>query len=183
MHDLSFLKAGAVQAAENLIGWRFYRQEKAGLVGGTIVETEAYTQEDAASHTFKGPSARNNSMFGPAGRLYVYFTYGMHYCVNIVTGNKGHGEGVLLRAIIPDKGITQIRSRRNNQPDVQLTNGPAKICQALQITIEHNGATLNSGEFLLLPPVSKNIQVSSSTRIGITKDSHRMWRFTLKHDR
>lgn len=173
----TLLKQGAVKAAEGLIGWRFYRTQPDGSkVGGTIIETEAYTQEDAASHSYRGKTPRTEIMFGPAGYLYVYFTYGMHWCVNIVTGVDDHGEAVLLRAIEPDAGLELIRKRRNYRPDRELTNGPAKFCQALGITGQDNGQRLNMGEFELLKPTS-DYRTHATPRIGISQDTHRLWRF------
>jgi DNA-3-methyladenine glycosylase len=178
--SLEFLEEGSVTAAEKLLGWRFYRETDGQRVGGIIVETEAYSQEDTASHSYKGRTPRTDIMFGPAGFIYVYFTYGMHYCVNIVTGREGHGEAVLLRALIPDEGLDSIRERRHNRPDSELTDGPAKLCQALSITKQDNGQQLNHSEFLLLPP-KKPVQILPPTqRIGITKDTHRLWRFTAE---
>jgi DNA-3-methyladenine glycosylase len=177
--DLSFLEAGSVTAGPKLIGWRLYRREGNDLVGGTIVETEAYNQNDAASHSYKGETPRTKVMFGPAGYLYVYFTYGMHYCMNIVTGVEGEGDAVLLRAIVPNQGLEIIRDRRNHRPDSELTDGPAKLCQALAVTPQDNGKLANDSEFLLLPPLLTDLKVTTTPRIGITKDTHRLWRFVL----
>jgi DNA-3-methyladenine glycosylase len=174
---LSFLEEGTVDAAKKLIGWHFYVKNSDDFVGGVINETEAYTQADAASHSYKGQTRRNEVMFGPAGRLYVYFTYGMHYCVNIVTGPIGSGEAVLIRSLIPDKGIELIQKRRGNRGDSQLTNGPAKLCQALGITLKDNGEVINQGKFVLLPPKGPQLPVTSTRRIGIRKDTDRLWRF------
>jgi DNA-3-methyladenine glycosylase len=118
-------------------------------------------------------------MFGPAGYLYVYFTYGMHWCANIVTGQKGHGEAVLIRAIQPDQGLAIIQERRGNRPNAELTNGPAKFCQALAITGQDSGAAINQGRFLLLPPLGRRPKINVTTRIGITQDTHRLWRFVV----
>lgn len=171
------LQQGAVKAAQGLIGWRFYRVEPDGTkVGGVIVETEAYTQEDAASHSYKGKTPRTEIMFGPAGYLYVYFTYGMHWCANVVTGTAGRGEGVLIRAIEPDQGLELIRERRRHLPDHELTNGPAKLCQALSIAGADKGKQLNHSEFLLLEPTA-TYKTQATPRIGITQDTHRLWRF------
>jgi DNA-3-methyladenine glycosylase len=180
MDELLFLQDDAVTVAQKLIGWRFYKKGADGLVGGVIIETEAYTQEDEASHSYKGITPRNEVMFGPSGHLYVYFTYGMHYCANIVTGKEGQGEAVLLRALLPDNGIARMRTRRGHQSDSQLVNGPAKICQALDITIADNGATLDQSNFILLPPRNEQLIITASVRIGIKKDAHRLWRFVGK---
>lgn len=175
---MEFLQQDAVIVAQQLIGYRLYiRQEDGSLVGGTIVETEAYTAEDAASHTFRGETLRNKVMFGDAGHLYIYFTYGMHWCANIVTGPAGSGQGVLIRAIIPDKGLAIIHERRGIRPDSELTNGPAKVCQALGITGKHNGASIDGDRILLLPPKGMPPRIQATKRIGIKKDRDRLWRF------
>jgi DNA-3-methyladenine glycosylase len=180
-HDLEvLLSRGAVSAARHLIGWRLYTVEPDGAhTGGVIVETEAYQQDDAASHSYHGRTPRTDVMFGPPGRLYVYFTYGMHWCANIVTGVEGTGEAVLFRAIVPDSGLDHIQKRRSNRPNAELTNGPAKLCQALAITGKDQGAILNNSHFLLLPPYPEHthVDIEATERIGIRKDTHRLWRF------
>jgi DNA-3-methyladenine glycosylase len=171
------LKAGAVSAAKNLIGWRLYKVEQDGThTGGVITETEAYTQADAASHSYKGKTPHTEIMFGEYGYVYTYFTYGMHWCMNIVTGQAGHGEAVLIRAIFPDSGINHMRLRRSNKADNLLTNGPAKVCQALNVGKKDNGTKLNDSNIVLLPP-QHTWHVTTTKRIGITKDTHRLWRF------
>jgi DNA-3-methyladenine glycosylase len=175
---MDMLQQDAVTVAQQLIGFRFYVKQRSGsLVGGMLVETEAYTAEDAASHTFHGETPRNKIMFGEAGHLYVYFTYGMHWCANIVTGHGGHGEGVLLRALIPDQGIEFMRENRHGRPDRELTDGPAKICQALGITGIDNGTPINGDRFVLLPPKGTLPRTKATTRIGIRHDRDRLWRF------
>jgi len=114
------------------------------LVGGSIVETEAYTQTDPASHSFKGPTVRNAVMFGPPGRLYVYLSYGIHCCANVVTGAEGDGQAVLLRAIMPTVGLDVIRSRRRGRSDRDLANGPGKLCEALGIGLDDDGVDVTS---------------------------------------
>ena len=171
------MESGAVNAAQTLIGWRLYVAEEDGTkTGGTIVETEAYSQDDAASHSYRGQTPRTEIMFGPAGYLYVYFTYGMHWCVNIVTGKTGHGEAVLIRAILPEEGVEHMQERRGNKPEHELANGPAKLCQALAITGADKGVKLNEGRFLLLPP-ERAYKTQATERIGIKNDTHRLWRF------
>lgn len=180
---LDLLSEDTVEVAKQLIGWRIYaREADSSLTGGTIIETEAYTQDDAASHSYRGKTAGNKTMFGPAGRIYVYFTYGMHWCVNIVTGPKGRGEAVLIRSIQPDSGIDTMRQRRGFRPDKELTNGPAKLCQALAITGKDNGAVLNQGRFVLKPPKhGLAFNIIATKRIGIKHDTHRQWRFVAGH--
>ena len=180
MNELGFLESDAVTVARQLIGWRLYTQDANGLVGGIIIETEAYTQEDAASHSYNGQTKRNQIMFGPAGHIYVYFTYGMHYCMNIVTGKNGEGQAVLIRALVPDSGLDSMRNRRNNRPDTELTNGPAKLCQALAIDAKDNGAEIGNGRFVLLPPLNEKFNVTATKRIGISKEKDKLWRFVAE---
>lgn len=179
---MDILRCGSVYAAEHLIGWHLYvRDEDGSLAGGVIAETEAYTPEDKASHTHRGKTLRNSAMFLGAGHVYVYFSYGIHWCMNLVAGSAGSGQGLLIRSIIPDKGIEKMRQRRNNQPDKLLTNGPGKVCQALAVDNTDNGAALTGGRFVLLPPQEGEVAaVRATPRIGISRDAHRLWRFVLQ---
>jgi DNA-3-methyladenine glycosylase len=173
MPDLS----DALTAARSLLGWEFMHASPQGVTAGYIVETEAYMASDAASHTFRGETARNKIMFGPAGYLYVYFTYGMHYCVNIVTGQEGYGEAVLLRALQPTKGVELMKQRRGPKSDVQLMSGPGKLAQAMGIDKTHNGASLVDN-FKLLPGIVP-AEITQTTRIGISKAVDEPWRFYI----
>jgi DNA-3-methyladenine glycosylase len=150
---------------------------------GRIVEVEAYRQDDPASHTFRGRTERNAVMFGPAGHLYVYFTYGMHFCANIVTGPIGTGAAVLIRAVEPVAGIEVMRIRRHGRP--ALADGPAKFCQAFDIDGRSNGADLLRGGGIGLfddgvaPPVDPLV----GPRIGISKAVDVPWRWRVPpHD-
>jgi DNA-3-methyladenine glycosylase len=173
----------AVAAAQQLIGYRFYvKQAGDSLVGGMISEVEAYTAEDAASHSFRGETTRNKVMFGEPGHLYIYFTYGMHWCANIVTGPVGSGQAVLIRGIEPDEGMPYMRKHRKGRPDSELTNGPAKVCQALGISGADNGAVINGERFILLAPKGKAPPIQATIRIGIRQDKHRLWRFIVASD-
>lgn len=146
-----------------------------------IVETEAYHQSDAASHSFRGQTPRTKAMFGPSGHAYVYFTYGMHYCFNIVTGQVGEGAGVLIRAGEPLDGVENIQFNRSVKRQVDLTNGPAKLCQALGITRDFNGHSLRDSPLQLVErPVLKPSQIITTTRVGISRDIDRPWRFYIK---
>jgi len=161
------------------------------LVRGTrvarIVEVEAYRgAEDPASHAYSGPTARNATMFGPPGHLYVYFTYGMHFCANAVCGPPGTGHAVLLRALSPVAGLPVMRrSRPPGTPDRNLTSGPAKLCQAFSITAALDGADLVTSSAGLTiaddgtaPPPSPGV----SPRIGISRAIDRPWRFYVPGD-
>jgi len=147
-----------------------------------IVEVEAYNQTDAASHSYKGQTPRTDVMFGPPGHLYVYFTYGMHYCCNIVTGPVGEGAAVLIRAVEPVSGIELLEY--NRQADgVQLTNGPAKLCQALRIDKALNGHNLEQAPLVLrVQPAVSADQIVQTTRIGISQAKDVPWRFYLKNN-
>ena len=148
-------------------------------VSGRIVETEAYTRSDPASHSFNGPTARNAVMFGPPGRLYVYLSYGIHCCANVVTGGDGDGQAVLLRAVMPLEGLDVIRSRRRGRSDRELANGPGKLCEALGITLADDGTSLTDASSMIrivddgTPPPEPIV----GPRIGITRGVDTPWRF------
>lgn len=149
-------------------------------VGGRIVETEAYSQEDAASHSFTGPSPRNAAMFGPPGHAYVYRSYGIHWCLNFVCREAGHGAGVLIRALEPLAGLEQMVQRRGLDTHRLLCAGPGRLCQALGITAAHNGLDLQAPPFALLPAEAP-VAVVTGPRIGISKAIDVPWRFGLEN--
>lgn len=153
---------------------------------GRIVEVEAYCGEhDPAAHTFRGKTARNASMFGPAGHLYVYFTYGMHWCANVVCGEVGEGVGVLLRALEPLGGLDLMREARPKaKTDRDLCRGPARLAQAMGITGAQDGADLCAGNFRVgdvgeLPPVNP----MAGPRIGISRALEEPWRWHVPGNR
>jgi len=154
---------------------------------GRIVEVEAYAGfEDPASHAFRGETPRTEVMFGPAGHLYVYFTYGMHWCANVVCGEDGTASAVLIRAVAPVEGIEVMRTRRlAARRDRDLTNGPAKVCQALGIDGAQNGADLVAGDrgvVLLDDGTPPPDHPAASTRIGITVGTEHEWRWFVPDD-
>ncbi|HEX2604002.1 MAG TPA: DNA-3-methyladenine glycosylase [Oxalicibacterium sp.] len=151
-------------------------------IGGCIVETEAYDREDPASHSFSGPTPRNISMFGPPGRSYVYRSYGIHWCLNFVCRENGHGAGVLIRALEPTTGIDRMQQRRGMEDVRLLCSGPGRLCQALGVTREHNDMPLDAPPFELLPAPNA-LDVISGPRIGISKAIDVPWRFGLAGSR
>jgi DNA-3-methyladenine glycosylase len=161
--------------ARNLVGATFLVDG----VGGVIVETEAYAPEDPASHSFVGQRTRNATMFGPAGRLYVYRSYGVHWCANVVCGDEGVGAAVLLRALEPVHGVDEMRSRRGLDDVRLLCSGPGRLTAALGITGEHDGARLDHPPFELLPPAGR-VEVVAGPRVGITRATELDWRYALR---
>jgi DNA-3-methyladenine glycosylase len=158
------LAGDPVAAARELIGWTLLVDG----VGGPIVEAEAYAHDDPASHSFPGPRASNAAMFGPPGTLYVYRSYGIHWCVNVVCRPEGIGAAVLVRSLEPAHGVEAMRARRGREP---LATGPGNVGQALAAT-----AALNGEPAVLLPP-DRARRVEASVRIGITKGIEQPWRF------
>lgn len=157
-------------------------------VGGRIVETEAYDQADPASHTFGGATARNAAMFGPPGCAYVYRSYGLHWCINTVCREAGHGAGVLLRALEPTHGLDAMRARRGGMQNLRLLcAGPGRLAQALGIDADFNHRSLCAPPFALLEPEAAHrigaAQVVAGPRIGISKAVDVPWRFGLKGSR
>jgi DNA-3-methyladenine glycosylase len=159
-----------VEVARDLIGWSVFKDG----VGGRIVETEAYHHEDPASHTFGGPTPRNAVMFGPPAHLYVYRSYGIHWCMNFVCGH-GEGAAVLIRALEPTAGLQEMHERRGLTDIRALCSGPGKLCQALAVTRAHDGLSLEAPPFELRPGTASGIV--AGPRIGITKAAEIPWRF------
>ena len=157
--------------AADLIGWEVY----VNGVGGRIVETEAYHHEDPASHSYPGPTPRNAVMFGPQAHLYVYRSYGIHWCMNFVCWSGAPGGAVLIRALEPTAGLEVMAERRGLADPRALCSGPGKLCQALGITREHNGLSLAAAPFALREGPARAISVGP--RIGLTKAAEVPWRF------
>jgi DNA-3-methyladenine glycosylase len=177
------VKLDSLAAAPLLLGCYLVRETPAGRLKVRIVETEAYHQDDPASHSFRGLTPRTAPMFQAGGRLYVYFTYGMHYCLNIVTGPAGTGEAVLIRAAEPLEGIDIMRANRGIEDTKNLTNGPGKLAQALGIfDTSLSGKILNKSNISLEVPAGKarKADIITGPRIGITKAAEQPWRFYIK---
>lgn len=155
------------------------------LLTARIVEAEAYQEDDPASHSFRGRTNRTEVMFGPPGHAYVYFTYGMHHCMNVVTGSTGEGSAVLLRAAEPLEGLEEMARRRGTTDPRALCSGPGRLCQALGIDRAENGLDLVHGRRLWLlegAPVTPS-KISVGSRVGITSGTERPWRFSVQGDR
>jgi len=170
--------ADSVEVARRLIGVTLLVDG----VGGPIVETEAYDRRDPASHSFTGPTERNAAMFGPPGRAYVYRSYGMHWCLNVVCREPGHGAGVLIRAIEPRHGLEVMHERRGTEDPRLLASGPGRLGQALGITRAHDGLRLDRAPFEL-QPAPQSIEVIVGPRIGISKAVDQPWRFGQRSSR
>ena len=174
-----WLDVSAEQAARRLLGCELVRSIDGHKIRVRIVETEAYDQADTASHAFGGQTKRNKAMFMGAGHLYVYFTYGMHYCMNIVCGKEGFGSGALIRAVEPIAG-REIIEKNRGVSGVGAINGPAKLTQALRVDAELNGHDLSRPPLQLIKkPILPDSMVTVAKRIGISKAVHEMRRFYL----
>ncbi|MDH3517201.1 MAG: DNA-3-methyladenine glycosylase [Nitrosopumilus sp.] len=170
-----------VTVAKNILGKKIIRKIGNQIISGIITETEAYRHtDDPASHAFRKITNRNKVMFGKVGVAYVYFTYGMHYCFNIVARNPRIAAGaVLIRAIKPEKGIDRMLINRNNVNLKNLTNGPAKLAQALQITKELYGLDLTKKSKLYISDGIKPKKIIASPRIGIKEAKDKLWNFKI----
>jgi DNA-3-methyladenine glycosylase len=145
-------------------------------VGGRIVEAEAYDREDPASHGSGGRTRRNASMFGPPGHAYVYRSYGIHWCLNLVCEDEGVPSAVLVRALEPTRGLEEMRRRRGLDEERLLASGPGRLCQALGITGEHDGLPLDQPPFDLRGP-AEPVEVLAGARVGITRATELPWRY------
>jgi len=180
---VSFYSGDTLGVARNLLGKFLVRKTAGGAMVGKIVETEAYHEVgDPSCHAHRGMTARNAVMFGPPGRLYVYFTYGMHYCMNIVTEKEGVAAAVLIRALEPVAGIPLMQKNRGPKAiEKNLANGPAKLCQALAITTAQNGHSLQSDDlYVSNGETVLDADVVTTTRIGISAGADLPWRFYLR---
>ncbi len=172
----SFYARDVVEVARDLIGCKLLNEG----VGGVIVETEAYDSDDPACHASRGMTGRNRAMFGPPGRAYVYFSYGMHHLLNIVCRPEGCPAAVLIRALEPTDGIEAMRSRRKpaTAPE-QLCSGPGKVARALGIDLSHYGLPVFDGHLTFLSRQDDwhNPEILATPRIGISAGTRRKWRY------
>jgi DNA-3-methyladenine glycosylase len=180
----AFFERSVHEVARELIGCRLFYEGR----GGTIVETESYERDDPACHAFAGLTPRTETLFGPPGRAYVYLSYGIHSLLNFVAEPEGDAAAVLIRALEPEAGVEEMRTRRGGfvtsgvqkppRRDTDLCSGPGKLTEALGIGLAENDADLGRDPFLILPPENgSRPRVLTGPRIGITKAVERPWRF------
>jgi DNA-3-methyladenine glycosylase len=174
---MELLSGSAVDIAPQLLGWTFATRFDNATTSVVLNEVEAYLgTDDPASHAYRGKTPRTEPMFGPAGHIYVYLIYGMHFCVNIVTGPEGQAGAVLLRGGVPSEGRETMEKRRGRAID--LTNGPGKLASALGLTTQHSGKPID-GSLVSLTPGTPDGAIAATPRVGITKAVDRQWRFVL----
>lgn len=165
--------------ARELLGKVLFVRDRGRVLGGRIVETEAYGGDDPASHSSRGATPRSAIMFGPPGFAYVYFVYGMHCMLNFVTEPEGRAGAVLIRALEPLLGRTLMSRRRAGAPPGRLTNGPGRLCRALGLTLKDNGASLRGPRLAVYDDGLRPSAVRTSPRVGITKGTETLWRFFI----
>jgi DNA-3-methyladenine glycosylase len=176
----SFYARAATEVAPSLLGHVLVRCSRDGTrTAARIVEVEAYGPDDPASHAFRGLTPRNAVMFGPPGHLYVYFTYGMHHCMNAVTGRTGEGTAVLLRAAEPLEGKEGMRSRRGRDRILDLCSGPGRLAQAFGVSRSENGIDLVEGDGLWVERGPRSEPIGSGLRVGV-HETTRSWRYWLE---
>lgn len=178
----SFYQRDTVRLAQELLGKTLVHESAEGITTGNIVETEAYLYpNDPAAHTFRGENDRNKAMFGPAGHAYIYFTYGMHYCFNVVAEKPG--EGVLIRALEPIEGIELMHQRRRQIELKNLCSGPGKLVQAMGITKELYGHDLTAPPLYLMDSLDqRHSEIVMTSRVGITQAVDLPLRFYIKNN-
>jgi DNA-3-methyladenine glycosylase len=170
----SFFDRSVLEVAPELIGATLL----VGGIGGVIVEVEAYHHTEPAAHSYRGRTARNAVMFGPAGFAYVYRSYGIHWCINFVCEGEGSASAVLLRALQPTEGLATMRRRRGLADERLLCSGPGRLCEALAVTDAHNGRRLDRPPFALFARPGA-VEIATGPRIGLTKAVELPWRYGL----
>lgn len=182
---VSFYNRDTITVAKELIGKVLIRNFNNTQLKGIITETEAYCSDDPACHAYNGKTKRNAALFGPVGHTYVYFTYGCHYCVNIVARDDSVlAGGVLIRAIQPLEGLEIMQELRGNVPKKNLANGPGKLTQALAITRKDEGLNVSQlGDFYIVETETLRVEkITVTKRIGISRATERLWRFVVDHN-
>jgi DNA-3-methyladenine glycosylase len=179
MLPLDFYRQDTLTLARQLLGTTLVHHSPEGTTSGIILETEAYLTDDPACHAYRRQTDRNRVMFGPPGFAYIYQIYGLHYCVNVVSGAEGLGEAVLIRALEPVEGEELMQKRRKSQHRRTLCQGPARLVQAMGIDKSMNGAGLLSENLHILPRVQNDFEVFVTTRIGITRGADLPYRFYI----
>ena len=175
-----FYLRDTIVVAKDLLGKYLVYNQNGNTLIGMIVESEAYKGNDPASHAYSGKTERNSAMFMQGGHLYVYLTYGIHYCANIVTESEGYASAVLIRAVEPLEGIEVMKKNRKISDINNLTSGPAKFCQAFGITTQQNKLDLTLDTIFCAESDIKNFKINRSGRIGVTKATEKLWRFFIK---
>ncbi|HZC05807.1 MAG TPA: DNA-3-methyladenine glycosylase [Ktedonobacterales bacterium] len=182
----AFYDRPTLEVARDLIGKTLLRRTAEGVAGGTIVETEAYVAAiDPSAHAYRGQTPRNQSMFGEPGVAYVYRSYGIHYCLNVVTEGRDVAAAVLIRAIRPEVGVGLMRQRRGERvADRDLARGPGRLCQALALTTADDGTDLHGPALWLseAPDLDDALPIAATPRVGITQAADWPWRFVVVGD-
>jgi len=179
----SFYSRETAVVARELLGKVLVHKSGEGLTSGIIVETEAYIQGDPSCHAYRGMTPRNRAMFGPPGRVYIYFTYGMHHCFNVVTANPGVGEAVLVRALEPLEGIDIMRKRRGRERLREICSGPARLVQAMGLGPTMYGHDLTAEPLVIIKGTAiSEEEVAVTTRVGISTGKDLPLRFYLKEN-
>jgi len=182
--DCEFFERDTAQVAQDLLGMKLVHHTEYGLVSGIIVETEAYTADDEACHAYRGKTERNKALFGPVGHAYVYKSYGLHYCFNIVARSSEQAAGgVLIRALQPVDGIEIMQQLRSVTKKELLTSGPGNVTKAMNITMKHYGNNmLNTSGLFIEPGIIINpATIVATPRIGISKATDKLWRFVINN--
>jgi DNA-3-methyladenine glycosylase len=185
-----FYTKDVLTVASELLGKVLVKNERGKMISGRIVEVEAYDgRTDKAAHTYGGKTKRNEVMFNEGGYLYVYLSYGVHCCCNVVSGTEGTGTAILIRAVEPLEGIEKMKMNRFGKKKLSekemynLTSGPGKVCKAFGITKHHSGVDLTGDKIYLVDSVlKKDEKIDVSKRIGITKSAHLPWRYFIKNN-
>lgn len=175
-----FYNRPTLSVAKDLLGKHLVVKDGKKILSGKIVEAEAYIgSDDPACHAHRGMTPRNRVMFGPPGHAYIYFTYGMYHCLNLVTEKEGFPAAVLIRAIEPVQGVELMMKRRKTKSMKNLTSGPGKLCQALGLDRSLNGADLCSEEIWVEDRKEKTGKIKSTSRVGVTNGKNKKWRFYI----